>query len=116
MMRAIGWELRFRENNSDKFYRVIVTHRIVVINYGRYGSIGQSYVKICTGLDDARGRAVKITVGKEHKGYQSSRPVTEFVIDRGDYSDIINGDSPAQATARGRIVQSFLAAAPEHSP
>ena len=115
MLRAFGWELRFQSasSNSDKVYRVIVTHQLVITNYGRYGAHGQVQYNVLPNLGQVRHRAVKITNEKERKGYQESRPVTEFAIDLADYTDICNGDPSAKARARNRILSSFLAAAPE---
>ncbi|MBB2749178.1 UNVERIFIED_ORG: putative DNA-binding WGR domain protein [Microbispora rosea subsp. rosea] len=115
MVRAIGWELHYRDAsaNSNKVYRVIVTHRLLITNYAKYGALGQFQFQALPSLAQVRDRAVRITTEKERKGYRASRPVTEFEIALDDYSEVCDGDQGVQRHVRQRILDNLLAAAPE---
>jgi len=71
---VIRWYLEYRDGTSDKFHRTIVTRAgeswLMITNWGRRGSSGQSLVKGYKTSDAATDAAITLVRQKKRKGYQ----------------------------------------------
>jgi predicted DNA-binding WGR domain protein len=115
MIPAIGWEMRFTDENSDsdKFYLIIVAGPILILNWGKFGNTGQFKVHRFDSSAASQKRALDITKEKEAKrGYREFRPVTTFGVDPAELANCHRDDQPQLRTS---IVNRYLDAAPELS-
>lgn len=63
-------EYRLVSGSSNKFWRVVVDGKDLIVEFGRVGAKGQRVVKSYEGEDRARREASKLTLEKTRKGYE----------------------------------------------
>lgn len=115
---AAGWEMRYDAGTSDKYYRVILTGSLVIVNWGRYGQAGEQKVHRHPTPAEAKAKAQSLTEDKDAKGYWLSRDVTGFLITGGLVEAIrgsTSGTDPEHRAARD-IITMFAAASIEGRP
>lgn len=64
-------EFRMVEGSSNKFWRIGVKGRDVIVEFGRIGANGQRVIKTFESEERARREEVKLTLEKTRKGYEA---------------------------------------------
>ena len=117
LVNAAGWEMRCNEGGSDKYYRVVVADRVVIVNYGRCGAQGSVKVHRTGSAASARDQALQLTRDKEGKGYWLSRDTTGFRAEGSLLALARSGGGTQEETRASRdIIGAFTAAAPAGKP
>jgi nitric oxide reductase NorQ protein len=111
LVNSAGWELRCDEGTSDKYYRVVVADRAVIVNWGRTGSAGGLKVHRERTPALAREKALDLTASKESRGYWLSRDTTAISCSEGLVSLACgDGGVTEEAQASKDIIAVFTAA------
>lgn len=118
MPRALGWEVRHTsvrtDRNSDKFYRLLVVDDVLIVNYGRMGSVGRFKIDKCDSVQAARETALRVTGEKERQreAYLPFREPAVFEVDDADLHNCLHGSASQSQQAKARIMKAFTDAAP----
>ena len=75
---------RFRDDSSDKFWRIEFEGTSLVVNYGKTGTTGKYQIKEFDSVEKCEKAAKKLIVSKVKKDYQ---PYLEFPLDEHYYFD-----------------------------
>ncbi|MFC4061487.1 WGR domain-containing protein [Planomonospora corallina] len=104
--QAVGWELTLINPAHDnrKFYRLIVSGPILMINYGRIGHSGCSRAYRLASFNAARDKAIWITTDKERTGYRPSIAPLRFPVPAAVPEACLQLGAPA----RRELVDAFL--------
>ena len=96
---CFGWEMHLTSSVSDKYYRVLLIHNIVLVNYGRRAARGQVMVHVFSGTGAAQMKARDLTNQKAAEGYRVSRWLTSFEVSLRDHAALL--DSPVGRRSPG---------------
>ena len=75
---------RYKDNKSDKFWRIEYAGDVFAVNYGKTGTTGKYQIKEFDSKEECEKEAKKLIASKVKKGYQ---PYPEFESDKQLYID-----------------------------
>lgn len=79
IVTVYGWELHNSTGRSDKFYRLLLVDRVVLVNWGaRTSARGQFQAQRVRDTAMAQQYAARLTDEKVAKGYVVTRDMTAF--------------------------------------
>lgn len=99
-----GWEVEFNDErkNSHKFYRVFVSdNNVLVKQWGRIGTAGQTSVSVYSSYSDTMDQGMKSLYEKRAKGYVEKNAQLSFTVD-GEVLYHVQREHP------GPLVQQYL--------
>ncbi|WP_219505240.1 WGR domain-containing protein [Nonomuraea ceibae] len=114
--KAMGMELVYTDDKSNKFYRVLIVRGAVIVLFGPNNGRSRGQAKVhpypqadAGGLINA---ARDLAAAKERKGYTISRDLVTFNVDSVDVLTCTDGDKDRKDAAITRIVTQFLNTSP----
>ena len=86
--------LCYEDDNSDKFWRIEYMTNVLVVNYGKIGTIGKYQVKEFDTEEICEKEAKKLIASKIKKGYKPYEPYHELDWDNPFYDNHFYMDDP----------------------
>ncbi|MEV4079036.1 WGR domain-containing protein [Nonomuraea fuscirosea] len=114
--KAMGMELTFTDDKSNKFYRVIIVRGAVIVLFGPNNGRSRGQAKVHP-FPQANANALinaarDLATAKERKGYTISRDLVTFLVENVDVLNCTDDAKSRKDAAITRIVTQFLDASP----
>lgn len=95
MMTVEGYHLENRTGNSSKFYTVLIADNgVVVLNWGRIGTQGQSKIQSLPSRADAEAVGKRQVYSKQTRGYMAVADAVKFTVETVTVEAAASNDAP----------------------
>lgn len=92
---GIAWQLHYKSNKSNKFYRQIVIDNILITHHGRIHTAGQVHIHAHPTAEACNEHALAKCAEKEKKGYWSTVAPKQVTLSPVAMKRINDGLSPS---------------------